>query len=869
MTGLKLGRFLLKKWIGGGRFGDVYLAEDTLLKKDFAVKIIRVSPSNLDPLLEEARVLSELDHPNIVRFYTVDLVENRLIIVMEFVEGTQLRKIIDREAPLSTERAIFYMEQILDAIDFAHRRGVVHRDLKPENIIVTNEGIIKILDFGLAKIFQNDLSMSMGGTPLYMAPEAWKGNFSHLSDQWSCGAMLYEMLIGVHPYRAETLEELIRKINNPVEVPSCADIDDRLKIAIEKALSPDPQERFASCRDFLNAIKLGRQRIKPLIAKTHKTKEPEILSELTEEQKEAVFEKSKNVLLIGGPGTGKTHSLIARAVSLIKEGVSPSRILITTFSIRGYKEIESRLAKYVGGKAEETWIGNFHQIALRILSRFGHLLGLPEDFSIVPPSQRRHLAQKIARRLTESFSAPEPVVKDLLNRFHRARAGLLSKEQMLESATGRWRDLLNAFWDTYQRTIIEERALDYDDLIYYCAMLFKEFPEAAEFYRERLDHLLIDEAQDLNTAQIYILENLGKGKRLFVTGDDDQSIYQWRGGRPDYLWQLKNREDFKVYKLTQSFRLPKEIRDAAFNLIQFNKKRMPKLFWTRREGDRFYIDVRALNTPQEEADFVCDIIDILRLKEGYSYSDFCVLYRTNTRGRLFEQVFKKRRVPYSFQFGKSFYKREEVLFAMDLLKYAATGGPGILKRLKNRSYILGMTTPEADTNPEFGNLIESVREYTRPSEVLSLLIHYLGRSPEVRNTEEGLVRLNSIEELFKQAKDFEERSRTGSIQSFLNYLRFLIDSGLAEEDEGVRLLSVHAAKGLEFPVVFLVGMVEGEFPLSRAMGVEEEMEEERRLCYTAITRATEKLFITYYRFSSKYTRFEEKPSRFLREMLGI
>ncbi len=868
MKGIPLGRYLLKKWLGGGRFGDVYLAEDTLLGKDFAVKVIRVNPSSLDQILEEARVLSELNHPNIVRFHTVDMVEDRLIIVMEYVEGTSLRKVIERESPMSQERTVFLMQQILNALHHAHSIGIVHRDVKPENIILTNDGTIKILDFGLAKIFEEDLSMSMGGTPLYMAPEAWKGDFSPLSDQWSCGVILYEMLSGRHPFRADNLDELIKNINKPALLPQTSSADDRLRQAIERATSPEPAERFENCMEFSKAIELERGRVVILPVSTH-PKKIDIINNLTEEQKEAVFEERRNVLLIGGPGTGKTHTLMARALHLIKNrGIPPSKILITTFSIRGCKEIEARLQKHIGSRVEDIWIGNLHQITIRILSRFGHLIGIREDFSVIPPSQRRQLTQKLAKRLTSRVRASDTVVSDILNRFHRARASLMGKEEFLESSSGRWRDMLSEFWDAYTDTVRGEGVLDYDDLIYYCAMLFKEYPETAEFYRDRIEYLLIDEAQDLNTAQIFILETLGRDKRLFVTGDDDQSIYQWRGGRPDYLLKLREDPSFKTVKLTKSFRLPQQIRDAAFNLIQFNSRRIPKLFWTSKEGEGFYIDVRALNTPQDEAEFVCDIIDILRMKEGYSYSDFCILYRTNARGRLFEQVLKRRGVPFSFQFGKSLYKREEVQLAIDLLKYAAKPGPGILRRIKNRSHVLGIPPAQCEGNEVFRKLLEDVAACKGPSEVLSVLVETLGKGANSLE-EEGLVRLNSIEELLKQARDFEERSKRGTISAFLNYVKFLVDSGLAEEDEGVRLLSVHASKGLEFPVVFLVGMVEGEFPLSKVMGVEEEMEEERRLCYTAITRATQKLFITYYRFSSRYTRFEEKPSRFLKEMLGI
>ena len=863
MSSIRLGRYILKKWLGGGRFGDVYLAEDTLLGKDFALKVMRVK-GNTDALLEEAKTLARLEHPNIVRFYTIDIINDRLVMATEFVEGKSLRKLIDREAPFSQERAVFYAEQLLSALNHAHENGIIHRDVKPENIIITPGGRVKLLDFGLARLFEKDLSMSMGGTPLYMAPESWKGEFSRLSDQWSCGVILAEMLLGYHPFVSHSLEELREKITSR---PVClgGEFDEHLVEAVERATQPEPSHRFDSCREFARSISGGKSKLTILIPSSER--KIDILNQLTEEQRDAVEEKWRRVLVLGGPGTGKTLTLTARAVYLMEKGVRGDSILITTFNVRGCREIEARLSKYMGKASEDLWLGNLHQIAFRILSRFGALIGLPEEITLVPPAMRGELAKEIAKKITFTIASPEHVIKEVLNRFHVSRMHLEGKEEFLSRASGRWRGLLEEFWHVYHETVLKTGKLDYDDLIYLCAMLLKEHPQVVEFYRERIKHLLVDEVQDLNPAQIYIIETLGRDGHLFLTGDDDQSIYQWRGATPSYIRSIKKREDFKVFKLTKSFRLPTQIRDAACNLIQFNRVRIPKVFWSEREGDRFYIDVKALKTPGDEAEFVCDIVEILRVKEGYSYSDFCVLYRTNARGRLLEQTFKRRKLPYSHQFGKSLYTREEALFAVDLLKYAASPGPGILKRLRARAYILGKKGDEGKRLLE--ELTERVKGFKKPSEVLSELARHLGRVGMQSEEGHAIARLTSVEEILLQAKDFEARSKSPSIRAFLNHIRFMVSSGLAEEDEGVRLLSVHSAKGLEFPVVFLVGMVEGEFPLSRAMGVEEEMEEERRLCYTAITRATEKLFITYYRFSSRYTRFEEKPSRFIKEMLGI
>ncbi len=866
MIPLQLGKYKIKKWLGGGRFGDVYLAEDTLLNKDFAIKVARVGHADIDAILDEARALSELNHPHIVRFFTVDMVENRFVIVTEYVEGKTLRAVLQKEKYFSKDKALFYAHQLLDALSFAHSKGIIHRDVKPENIIVADTEI-KLLDFGLAKVFKTDPSMTMGGTPAYMAPETWKGIFTEKSDQWSAAVVILEMLTGKNPFLSENLDELRRKITTGIDVSEVLE-DEELAEILSKALDPDPENRYTSCKAFLKALKGKTVKIKPMNFYTKKSQS--ILDILTDEQREAIESDHKRILVIGGPGTGKTFSLIAKAVQLLENGVLPSEIVITTFNIRGLREIEGRLQKYLPESYQDIWLGNFHQLALRILLRFGYLLGLPSELEIIPPSQRGTVAKRLAEKVSRKVSVAENAIKELvLKRFYKARLELMDKESFISSSRGRWGEILSEFWDLYQDYIFKEKRIDYDDLIYFTAILFKEFPEVADFYKERLNYFLIDEIQDLNKAQILILEKLNEEGFCFFTGDDDQSIYQWRGAHPEYIRTLKDK-GFKIYKLTQSFRLHKDLRDAAYNLIQRNINRMPKIFWTSKEGDKFYMDVRALKTPAEEADFVCDIIEILRLKEGYSYSDFCILYRTNNRGRLIEQYLKKRKIPYSYQFGKTFYQREEIKLAMEVLKYADRGSKIALNKVLNLLHAVGLKKTEIDENHPFSAFLNSIKGKKSPSQVLAGLMKFFGKTQNnISIAEASITRLTSIEELYKQALDFEERSKTGTISAFLNHLKFLVDSGLAEEDEGVRLLSVHAAKGLEFPVVFLVGMVEGEFPLARALGIPEELEEERRLCYTAITRATDKLFITYYRYSSRYSRFEEKPSRFIKEMLAI
>ncbi len=833
----------------------MYLALDPLANREVAVKVIRFQ-GDPTPYLEEVRNLARLDHPSIVRFYTVDLVEGRLLMVTEVVKGESLRTVLSW-GKLERKRALKIARELLEALDHAHERGVIHRDVKPENIMLTPGGRVKVLDFGLSRLAQEDLSMSMGGTPAYMAPESWRGEFSPASDQWGAAVVILEMLTGINPFMGGTLEEVREKVFRGVSEERLVSLlPEELAHPLLRALSLDPGERYPSCRDFAQEL-LGQEE-GSLVMVVGGAREVKGLPPLTKEQKQAAEDPSPRVLVTGGPGTGKTTVLLGRAVHLVESGEPPESIVLLTFSFRGWKEMEARLREAVGRVSRDLWVGNFHHIALRIVARFGDLVGLPREFSLALPSQQEELLREAAAR-----AGGEKVWEEILRVYRHSRTTGLPWDQVVSQTTGRWRKMLEDFHHNYLHLIREKGSLGYEDLVYF-ALRVLEREEAARFYGERLGHVLVDEAQDLDGAQIALVEALALGGSLFITGDDDQSIYQWRGARPFYLREALEK-GFSHHQLTQTFRLPPEFRELALALISHNRERMPKLYWTSQgEGGARFV-LQPLKTPRDEGEYVADMIEILRVKKGYSYSDFAVLYRVKARGRLMEQVFKKRGVPYTREGGRVLLFREEVQCLMDFLAFLARGkGPRLKRRvLQGASSLVGRDGLEA-----LEGLMDALDPGVRPSQALELAGEVLFSGSRGWDPTLLVTRMEAVEGLLERARDFEGAARVPTIANFLKYLKFLMDAGLAGGEEGVRLLTLHGAKGLEFPAVFLVGMVEGEFPLARALGVPEELEEERRLCYTAITRATRVLFVTYYQYSSPQARFMETPSSFIEEMLG-
>ena len=866
MLGINLGRYRLEKWIGGGRFGDVYYAVDTLIGHPFAVKIIRFDREKFQEIIEEAKTLLLLDHPNIVRFFNVEVVRDKILIVMEFLDGRSLREIIKREAPFVLERVIFYAEQIASAIDYAHSRGIVHRDIKPENIIVLDDGRVKILDFGIAKIHLEG-EFGVGGTPAYMAPEAWEGNFSRKSDIWSFAVILVEMLLGKNPFFASSLDEIKEKVRNPSLVKvKLSSFGDKIYSVFEKALSLDPELRHERCIDIVNELKEEEIPTTVILDGSKGYDSSEVLEslELTEEQKRVLVAKDRRILVVGGPGTGKTFLISQKVKDLIDNGVDPSTIFVLTFSAKNARLLEHIISAR-NERGRNVNVLTFHEFTLGIVKRYGYSIGFDEDSIFLSPLKKTYLEKKLIKQITERLNVPETIAIEIFKRFHRIRNECGDIKRFLENSSGRWNIVLKEFWNLYNNFLKTEGIFDYDDLVYFAVRILSENSLALDDVRSRVKYLLVDDVQDLNWLQWRLLEFFSDAE-MFLTCDDDQAIYSWRGATLSILREKVR--GFKVYYLTKSFRLFDALVYAVNNLVVRNNSVFPKALWSDKSSDKFYFDVKSFETPQDEAEFICDILEILRIKEGYSYSDFAILYRTNMRGGIIQQKLKSRGIPFSFQHSPSYYSKSEAGLVSDILKYVISESENAKNRVFTHLVKLGLRRRELENNVNFRKFMEDIKLLDKASSVIAKLME-LFCGLKFTNVHSLYRRISALENLYFAALDFEKRSKNPTIRSFLNYLKFLVDSGLAGEEEGVKLLSIYSARGMEFPVVFVVGLVEGEFPSVKSLAFPEELEEERRLFYTAVTRAKEKLFLTYYRYLSSYSRVMEKPSRFIREFIGI
>ncbi len=856
-------RYEILEWLGGGRFGDVYLVRDKLIDRKFALKVGR-GGGNTEAFLEEARIISHLEHKNIIRFFTADIIDGRIVIVTEYIEGRTLREIIDRDAPLDPETALDYGKQLLSALTYAHKRGVIHRDLKPENIMVLDDGNIKVVDFGIARIGEGDLTVSIAGTPPYMAREVWKGKASELSDQWSAGLILYEMLTGKNPFFGETLEDVRKKIFKG-KIPHIntygISLPSRIGEAIMRALSPDPDKRYPDVGVFLSELTIKDSVSPPVYIKKKELRG--LPYPLTEEQREAI-EADANVLVLGGPGTGKTYTLMAKVVHLLKKGVRPENMIVTTFTLRNWSELEKRIGRELGHRVREIILGNFHHVCMIFLKRDIGLLGFGEDFRVIPPNIQAIYMKKACEGTGVDY-------RYATNRISSYKAKGI--DVRMAETIGVSEKVLRV-WKKYQEILKNENSLDYDDVILYTMKLFQDEAVTRE-YRNRFSHILVDEFQDLSPAQISILRQMcGDNNRIFATGDDDQMIYGWRGANLNNIRKFGDGfPPAKVFRLTRSFRLPSSIQRAASNLIRFNLEREEKVVIPRDFNDKSSIIIKQFSKQSGEASFVASEIKKL-VKAGYNYSDIAVIYRVNYLSRGLSEAFKKSGIPHSFV-GGGFYERKEITGLISVLEYIAYGG-------KTRLF-KALLYPEGGKASRKKTDIDQILKNKEMKKKYQILENIRGASPGITTTirsvidffnvvqyytdrEGGLESLENINEFLKAGEEFEERFPEKSLKKFLEYIQEVSRAGVSGQ-EGVNLMTVHSAKGLEFPVVFIYALRDGVFPLLRSLSTREELEEERRLMYVAMTRATERLYLTCS-VSKNRLSGSDKPSRFLSEIFG-
>ncbi len=667
---------------------------------------------------------------------------------------------------------------------------------------------------------------------------------------------------------------------------------------------------------------------------------------LNPEQRRAVFTTEGPLLVLAGAGSGKTTVLVNRIAHIIKYGVgyfseytpenltpeavcalesalslapsdieqilpqfaicpaAPWSILAITFTNKAAREIKERLSKTFGdtGVADSIWSGTFHSVCMRILRKYGDRAGYRDGFSIYDTDDKKRLITICMKELDIDEKRLSP--KTVANEISRAKDELRTPAEYDAAGDPRGRDILSIY-QLYQKRLLEYNALDFDDIIMKTVELLKEDREVRDYYQSRFKYVLVDEYQDTNYAQFVLTKLLSDGYRnIMVVGDDDQSIYKFRGATIENILDFdKNYEDATVIKLEQNYRSTSNILDAANAIIKNNDERHDKRLWCDKgEGEK--ITVREAEDQNAEGRYIVDKITDGVYKKQRKYSDYAVLYRLNALGRALQTTFAKSGIPYKVVGDMGFYDRKEVKDMLAYLSVLVSPFDNLrLKRIINEpKRKIGNATVDAieeianakgtsmyrimeeageytalsksaEKLLAFVKMIEDIKaEKTLPSELLSELFDRSGyRAMLLSEGFEGQGKIENVEEFIGAAVEYEARCAEAGTEAttygFLEEISLVSDIDKYDENaDAVVLMTVHAAKGLEFPVVFLAGMEDGIFPSNQNIGEREEMNEERRLAYVAITRAKEKLYITHTNYRMMYGKTTyNRLSGFIRE----
>ncbi len=633
----------------------------------------------------------------------------------------------------------------------------------------------------------------------------------------------------------------------------------------------------------------------------------ELERHLNARQREAVLHEGGPLLLLAGAGSGKTRALTFRIAHLIsRRGIAPWRILAITFTNKAADEMKARVEDLLGADAAGIWIGTFHAVCLRILRRHIDRLGFEKNFVVYDEVDQLRVIRSALRESTVSEHQVRPIaVRALLD---KAKNHVMDPRFLLPRDEVA-RRVISEVIDKYRRVLREANALDFGDLIVYAIRLFQECPDLKEEYRHRFHSVLVDEYQDTNRAQHILLQHLMPlTGDLCVVGDDDQSIYRWRGAEVNNL--LRFEEDFpgtKVIVLEENYRSTGNILRAADAVARENPERREKRLWTSNETGRRLQYLEAA-TPEREAEWI--IREILSLVEAgeTAYGEIGIFFRTNAQSRPFEERLALARIPHAVIGSLRFYERAEVKDLISYLRFLANPrdsvalerivnrpargiGPATLATLQVHASGRGIPLWEAIEEAvearhltgtaarrvrEFRDMISALlregRQDPSPGRLLKRVLERTGYGDFLRGMEDGEKRLENVEELLRTARQFqateaEDGEGTGGteLEAFLQKIALVSDIDRYEERANrVCLMTLHSAKGLEFPVVFLTGMEEGILPHQRSLFSEEALSEERRLCYVGMTRAKRLLYLTRARFRTVYGKSSgTEPSRFL------
>jgi DNA helicase-2/ATP-dependent DNA helicase PcrA len=631
-----------------------------------------------------------------------------------------------------------------------------------------------------------------------------------------------------------------------------------------------------------------------------------ILDPLNPEQRAAVTHGTGPLLILAGAGSGKTRVLTHRIAYLMRDlGVPPWRILAVTFTNKAAREMRERLGRLVPEAVlAELTVGTFHAFCARLLRRHARAVGIEPGFAIYDEADQRALLRAAMEDagLGDRIVPPGAIAATISN----AKNELRGPADLSAGAKGQLERVTSLVWPRYEHLLRENNALDFDDLLLFAVRLFETSDEALEKWQDRFEHILVDEYQDTNRAQYVLLRYLtGWKQNLAVVGDDDQSVFSWRGA------DLRNILDFErdfpkttVVKLEQNYRSTQRILDAAHSIVRNNSSRKEKRLWTDRAGGEDVVVLEAYDEHHEAETIAREVEKLRREGEATGPRDVAILYRTNAQSRAIEDTFRQFGLAYQVVGGVSFYERREVKDVLAylrllrnpqdtvalgrvvnvpprgvgpktqaaLLAAARDQGVPVVHALRTADGIETVPDRQRRSLAAFGRILEDVAaELARRDlpELVDLLLERSGYAAYLRDgTEEGEERFANVQELRSLAEEFAPLAREEQLPAFLEQVALVSDQDqYKSEAPAATLITLHAVKGLEFPIVFLTGMEEGVFPHARSLEEESELEEERRLCYVGVTRAMHRCYLSWARQRTLFGRTASNPpSRFLREL---
>ena len=633
----------------------------------------------------------------------------------------------------------------------------------------------------------------------------------------------------------------------------------------------------------------------------------DIFSGLNPAQKEAVEHQDGPLLIMAGAGSGKTKVLTCKVANLLAHGVAPYRILAITFTNKAATEMRERVDRMIGAQAKDVWLSTFHSFCAKFLRREIEATGLyKSNFVIYDTADSQAVIKAALKKLNLDEKQYSP--GSVLNAISNAKNQLMGPKSMARDAGTFFEQKVAEIYDVYARELRTNNALDFDDLLMVSVLLLEENGEIRDKYQRRFQYILVDEYQDTNGAQYQLTKILAAQHRnLCVVGDADQSIYGWRGADIRNIMDFeKDYPEAKTVKLEQNYRSTKNILAAANAVIEHNTQRKPKELWTQNATGEKLTWYQGLDE-RDEANFVATAIQKQKTLFNVPYGDIAILYRTNAQSRVLEETFMRLGLPYTMVGGLKFYDRKEIkdvlaylrviynpLDTVSLLRIINVPKRGLgattLTKLTAYADEQGLTLFDVISNPDVLSAMGLTARVQKPLGLFAAFIFkimgcqasmrisdlidkvldesgYIGEL-EKEKKPENESRLENLKEFIGVAKEFEQGEENPTLEAFLSQLALVSDIDNAElEDDRVTLMTLHSAKGLEFPIVFMVGMEEGLFPHSRTLLDEGEIEEERRTCYVGITRAQRKLYLTNAESRTIYGRVNmNPPSRFLEEI---